>query len=265
MPSESFLSTRSLEHDAEAILARLAVGIDATPESIVAAAQAAALAGPGDQLVLVAVNEEHLATHAGTMAPGANRRLRADTEVNLAAARQLVSAADVVVRSGRLAQALCEECVQRGATLAVVGARPRGRLSALALGGHDADLLHQAPCSLLLARSGWGPHRPSRVVVAVGPRDRHAVGAVSRLVAERLGCDLVPVVGLADAVDPVLLRAVRGHALVDPGSLADAVSAAAGRDCLVVVGWDADRTREIEQVVYGSRCSVLVIRYEGGA
>lgn len=266
MSSQPAASIQIPGQEPQALLTHVVVGIDSTAESVIAAAQAAALSRPGGRLVLVAVAENHLAAHAGTMAPEAGDLLRADTEANLEAARQLADADEAVVRSGPLAEVLCDECERRGATLAAVGARAHGRLSALAFGGHDTALLRRAPCSLLIARNGWGPHRPSRVLFAAGALPGwRTVDTTAREIAERLGSDIVPVIGLAEAVDLDVLRAERADGIVDTGSPADAVAAAATRDSLVVVGWDEDRPGEVRRVVYGSRCSVLVVRPSGSS
>ena len=50
---------------------RVLVGIDETPESLVAAAQARTLCAPGGHLALLAVAETYLAAQAGMAAPGA--------------------------------------------------------------------------------------------------------------------------------------------------------------------------------------------------
>src|SRR5262245_16211378 len=74
----------------DAIFGRLLVGIDETPESLIAAAQAGALRAPDGQLVLLAVVERYLATHAGLAAADAEDRLTAGTSADLARARELV-------------------------------------------------------------------------------------------------------------------------------------------------------------------------------
>jgi hypothetical protein len=77
-------------------------------------------------------------------------------------------------------------------------------------------------------------------------------------------------VGLADNLDLELLRSEREDALLAPGPLVDAVSGAASRSSLVLVGRERERGRHrggglVERVVYSARCSVLVIEHDGGA
>jgi nucleotide-binding universal stress UspA family protein len=144
--------------------------------------------------------------------------------------------------------------------------RPHRRLTALIFGGHDVEALHDVKCSLLISRPGWGPHKPERIVVGVdGSAESRAAEAVARSLAARLGCDVVPVVGLDRDVDLAVLSAEREDALLDPGPLAEAVVAASSRSSLIVVGrrrgggrrWGGDL---VERVVYSARCSVLVVQ-----
>jgi nucleotide-binding universal stress UspA family protein len=250
----------------ETIFENVLVGIDETHESVVAAAQAGVLRAPGGRLALVAVAEKHLATHAGLAAAHAEDAVQAGTAAELAHARELVDADDAVVASGRLVDVLCRECTSRRATLLAVGVRPHRRLAALTFGGHDIDALHDAPCSVLIARPGWGPVKPERIIVGVdGSPGSQVAEAIARSLASRLGCEIVPVVGLGDDVDAVTLRAEREDALLDPRSLLDAVVAASSTRSLVVVGRGDEHGRRwggdlAERMVYAARCSVLVVQ-----
>jgi nucleotide-binding universal stress UspA family protein len=224
------------------------------------------LRAPDGQLVLIAVVERYLATHAGLAAADAEDRLMAGTSADLARAQELVEADDTILTSGRLVERLAAECSARGATLVAVGVRPHRRLTALTFGGHDVEALYDVKCSLLISRPGWGPHKPERIVVGVdGSAESRAAEAVARSLAARLGCDVVPVVGLDRDVDLAVLSAEREDALLDPGPLAEAVVGASSRSSLIVVGrrrgggrrWGGDL---VERVVYSARCSVLVVQ-----
>jgi nucleotide-binding universal stress UspA family protein len=242
------------------------VGIDETAESLVAAAQAGVLREPGGRLVLLAVAERHLAVHAGLAAAHAEDELRAATEADLERACELVDADDTVLASGRLVDLLCRECNRRDASLIAVGVRPHRRVSALTFGGHEVDALHDAECSVLIARPGWGPHKPQRIVVGVdgSPASRGAEAA-ARSLAERLACEVVPVVSLDGDVDAATLKAEREDALLDPRDLPGAVVAVSSERSLVVVGRDRGHARRrradlAERIAYAARCSVLVVR-----
>jgi nucleotide-binding universal stress UspA family protein len=251
----------------ETIFDRVLVGIDSTDESLVAAAQARVLRAPGGQLVLLAAVERHLASHAGFLAATAEDHLRAGTSVELERARELVDADDAVLAPGSLVPLLCSECASREATLIAVGVRPHRRLAAATFGGHDVEALHDVLCSLLIARPGWGPAHPDRVVVGVEASSAsRAAEAVARSLADRLDCDVVPVVALGKDVDLAVLRAERDDALLHPGSLLDAVVNASTSRSLIVVGREREdghrRTGDLaERVVYAARCSVLVVEH----
>lgn len=252
------------------IFGHVLVGVDETPESLVAAAQAGVLRAPDGHLVLLAVAETYLAAHAGLAATHAEDALRAGTSAALERARELVEADEALLASGHLVSLLCTECTRRGATLIAVGVRPHRRLSALTFGGHDVEALHDAPCSVLVGRPGWGPSKPDTIVVGVdGSPEARAAEAVARSLASRLGCKFVPVVGLGDGVGVAQLRAERDDAVLDPGRLVDAVVGASTKASLVVVGRGRERGRRwggslAERVVYSASCSVLALQLEAG-
>ena len=247
------------------------VGIDETPESLVAAAQANVLRAPGSRLVLFAIAERHLAAHAGMAAAHAEDALFADTSRALDRAKELVDADDAVLATGDMVRLLCTECTRRGAALIAVGARPHRRLPALTFGGHDVEALHDARCPVLVARPGWGPTKPERIVVGVdGSPAAHAAEVTARALAARLGCAVLPVVPLGDDIDAAVLRAEREDALLDLGGLVDAVARASTRGSLVVVGRPEERAHRwsaslVDRLAYSARCSVLAIRPQPGA
>jgi nucleotide-binding universal stress UspA family protein len=181
---------------------------------------------------------------------------------------ELVDVDDARLTSGNLVELLCDECSRRGATLIAIGVRPHRRLSALTFGGHDVEALHDGRCSLLIARPGWGPHKPDRIVVGVdGSPETHAAEVVARSLGARLGCDVVPVVSLVGEVDAGVLREEREDALLDPRTLVDAVVGASSEGSLIVVGRERRRGHRwrgtsVERIVYSARCSVLVVREE---
>jgi nucleotide-binding universal stress UspA family protein len=248
------------------IFANVVVGIDATPESLVGAAQAGVLRAPGGRLVLVAVAERYLAAQAGLAASHAEDELLAGTLVDLERAKELVDADDAIVASGHLVDLLRRECARSGAGLVVVGVRPHGRIAARTFGGHETDALRNASCSVLVARPGWGPSKPERILVGVdGTPQSLRAEAVARSLGKRLECDVLPIIGLEDAVDPAVLRAERDDALLGTGPLADAVAGASTQGSLIVVGrtveHDRREDRMVERIVYAARCSVLVVQH----
>ena len=103
----------------DAIFSQVIVGIDETPESLVATAQAGVLRAPNGRLVLLAVSERHLAAHAGLAATSAEDHLYAGTAAELAYAKELVEPPMTerltLRKAGRAA--LRRVCVARDGTL----------------------------------------------------------------------------------------------------------------------------------------------------
>lgn len=254
-----------------AIFDNVVVGIDETPESLVAAAQAHALRAPGGRLVLVAVAETYLAAHAGLAAVAAKDDLIAGASAALERAGELFDYEETRLASGRLVDVLCAEGGTGEATLIAVGVRPHRRLSALTFGGHDVAALHDASCSVLISRPGWGPSKPERIVVGVdGSSEATVAEATARSLADRLGCRLVRVVGVGGHVDFAVLRGELDDVLLDPRGLVEAVAGASMEGGLIVVGRGRERGHRwggsiAERVVYSARCSVLVVRDEPDA
>lgn len=253
----------------DALFACILVGIDDTRESLFAAAQARKLCGPGGRLELLACAETYLAAHAGSAAPDAARHLVDGTSTVLEQARALADPDEAHLVKGRLAEALHAECARTGATLIALGARPHRRVSARTFSGHESEVLRASACSVLIARAGWGPAKPRRIVVGVDTSDDgRAAEASARRLAERLGGDLIPVIGLGDGdVSPDLLRAEREDALLDSRDLAHAVVAASSADSLVIIGRRNSHDHRFgggiaERVVFGARCSVLVVQHK---
>jgi nucleotide-binding universal stress UspA family protein len=257
--------------EGEAIFSQILVGIDETPESLVAAAQAGVLRAPDGHIELVAVAERYRAVQAGFSAPHAQDLLVSGTETDLARARELVDADAAVLAFGHLVDVLRSECAGGQATLIALGVRPHWRLTALTFGGNDAEVLHDAPCSVLIARPGWGPARPDKIVIALdGSPESRAAELVGRSLARRLGREAVPVIGLGDDIELAVLREERDDALLDPGRLEDAVASASSRASLVVVGRVREGSRRgrasrAEHVVYSASCSVLVVDHVSDA
>ena len=251
--------TTSSAPASDPIFARILIGVDDTPESVVAAAQARALAPAGAHLTVVAVAETAFAAWAGSAATFATGGVEHETEDLLEQACELVEPDERRLTSGRLVDVLQAECKRARATLIAVGARPHRRLSAAVFGGHEVELLHKASCALLVARPGWGPSKPSRVVVGIDGSDAaQAAEKVARSLATRLGCAIVPVVALGAHPGREVLRAEREDAVIAPDELVDAVAHASDESSLVVAG----RSHDAERMVYATRCSVLVVPTE---
>jgi nucleotide-binding universal stress UspA family protein len=246
---------------------RVLVEIDETPASLVAAAQAACVAAPGAEVELLAVVERFAAAHAGAAARHAADRSEAATAAALDHARSLVPGATSRFVAGRERAAVVDEADTVGATLVVIGTHGHGRLTAKLFGTLDAGMLRDAPCSVLVARPGWGPAKPHKIVVGKDGSEQAALAErAARRLGERLGVPVQVVVALGGKTLPETVFAPAGDdTLVDPRDPVEALAAAATECDLLVLGHRGAHGggklgRVAEKIVYGARSSVLVVR-----
>lgn len=246
---------------------RVLVEIDETPESLAAAAQAKCLVPAGGELELLAVVERAAAAHAGAAAVFAADASEAATAAALEHATKLLEPTSSRFVAGRAVDALLREAAAVDATLAVVGMHRHGRLTAKLFGTLDATVLRDAPCSVLVARPGWGATKPKKVVVGFdGSPDSTFAQRAARSLAERLGCELQVVIALGGKpVGDAVFAPENAGAVLDPRDPPLAL-ASAGSPCdLIVIGRRGAHSgrglgRVGERVVYGAQCSVLVVR-----
>jgi nucleotide-binding universal stress UspA family protein len=128
-------------------------------------------------------------------------------------------------------------------------------------------VIHDAPCSVLVARSGRVVP-PSRIVVGVDGSEAsaRAFGAARHL-AERFGGEVVTVVAEGhDAVDLPAISLVAGDSFhVTPGEPVPVLTAAAANADLLVVGSRGLRGLRAlgsvsERVAHRADCSTLIVR-----
>ena len=238
-------------------LERVVCGIDGTPEAVEAARQAALLVPPAGHMLLV---EAVTADTARTAA-----------KADLAAARTAVAdgvAIGVAVRVGPAPDMLERESRHVHADTIAVGSHGGGRAAGALLGSVATRAIHEASCSVLIARAG-GAEFPRRVVVGLDGSDaaRHAL-AVGRLLASRASVPL-DVIHVLDGTLPrgAVQAGVDEEVCEVPAtwSAADGLCAQAAAGELLVVG-----SRELrgirslgsvsEAVAHRAAASVLVVR-----
>ncbi len=253
---------------------RVLVGVDGSPASHEAAWQAAKLLEPDGELTLLAAYDIAPAIVGGT---GAAVPAYFDDELQRAAAEKAVAGAAEELAPQRTAEtrvargcswdALMDEAKRSGATLIVVGSHGTGRARGIVMGSTATELVHKAPCSVLLSRSD-GEGFPRRIVVGVdGSGESAAAYAVARELAERTGAELWPVVAHGGKeVDRRLVDAIVGSRREDlqdhpVGAL---VAAAADADLVVIGSRGLHGVRALgsvsERVAHKARASVLVVR-----
>jgi nucleotide-binding universal stress UspA family protein len=255
------------------LFTRVVVGVDRSPESREAARQAAVLTDPEGTLTVLAAWMVPPPT-LGVVSPDLSREL--DTEAYHwsaeAAARDAENALTGLVFPttkvvhGIPSRKLLEEIERERDTLVVVGSHGQGRMRGILLGSTATELVHRAPCSVLVARAA-DEHFPSRITVGLdGSPEAYAAYAAACQLASRFGSTLRPLVArggktvdsealaaLADSYEDVREEPVQ--ALVVASSRADLiVLGSRGVHGLKALGSVSER------VAHQSRCSTLIVR-----
>jgi len=253
------------------LFSRVLVGIDSSEESREAALQATALAE--GQLTLLAVYgvgaDFGVGTPIGIPVYYDGDLDREAAEDALSRVRDDIAAADPsgkVVR-GVVWDALLREAEDEQKTLIAVGSHGVGRIAGITLGAVATNVIHKAPCSVLVARKRSDAF-PRKIVVGVdGSPESAAAYAVAKQLAERFETELVAVV--AHGGEPVnrnLVDPLVGHYREDlPDEPVPAlVAAAADADLLVVGSRGLHGLKALgsvsEQVAHRARSSVLIVR-----
>lgn len=239
---------------------RVVCGVDGSPESLEAVRQASVLTAPDGRLVLVAVVDAERAIRfqlAPTAWHAARRALDEVEALDEAAARALQRARDEAVGpadvttcevGGHPATSLVETTAHERATLLAVGTHGHGRAAGILLGSVATHVLHEAPCSVLVARARDGAAWTPRSIV-LGDDGSASADEARRTcdeLAHRFGSSLETITAT---------RGHPAHALVEAAALAD----------LVVVGRRGERPAlglgsVSEHVAHHAPCSVLVVQ-----
>ena len=263
---------------ADALFERVVCGIDGTPEGGAAAAQIGRLAPPAAGVSLCSVWNTGASVALGWSPPVARAPEFPQEEIRAAirAARPLLPdglAVDTTIVQGPPGPMLLTEAERRRATLVAVGSHGHRRLAGMLLGSVATQVLHECPCSVLIARGASGGERfPRTMMVGVdgsvqsGRALQVAVGLAARLGAE---LEAVVAMGGGDADVPSIRTAVEavGGGRVELRVAADAaVAALAGfrPDLLVLGSRGLHGLRSLgsvsERVAHEAAGSVLVVR-----
>jgi len=242
---------------AETALERAVCGIDGSPQAAEAARQASLLLPSGGHVLLVCA----IAADAECAA----------ADADLAAARRTVAdgvAVGVAIRVGRAAEMLERESRHVRAQMIAVGSHGGGRAQGMLLGSVATRVVHEAPCSVLVARPG-GAEFPRQILVGLDGSGaaRHAL-AVSRLLASRTGVPLRVVHVLDGTLPRGAAQAGVDEAVEEVRALwsaADGLCArAAAGDLLVLGSRELRGIRSLgsvsEAVAHAAAASVLVVR-----
>lgn len=253
----------------ESPFARVLVGVDGSEPGFEACRQAARLADPRTPIDVIAVVHIAEAARAGLNAVRVADLLQADAEHAVDEAIRIVGErARPRLVDGLVTATLLDEIERVEATLIAIGTHGHRRLTEILIGGVAGELLHVAPCSVLVARAPAEPERfPSSLVVGLdGSSGSECALAAAELLAARLRVPLRAVTAVHD--DHVDLARV--HDRFPAGEKIDArpvealVTASRATDLLVVGSRGLRGIRALgsvsERVSHQAACSVLVAR-----
>jgi nucleotide-binding universal stress UspA family protein len=229
----------------EMLYARVLVGFDGSPASVRALTAARALTKDEGALVAVTVAETYFATHAGMDAVVWEEQIRAEADELRSKAEELLAdlpGSRAEVCAGHGAPTLLKRAVTLEADLICVGAHGHGRVSGIVMGSVATRVVHDARCSVLVAR-GERPldDFPESIVVGVDTSPESAA-EVARSLARISGAEVRelerrPVDGLIDAsrtADLIVVGSRGAHGLLSVRSVAERVAHEAACPVLIV-------------------------------
>lgn len=251
------------------VFERIIVGVDETPASLEAVRQAGCVRAPDGTIHLVCIVHLAPAVHAGWDAARLAAELEREAGEALRRAERLAPAATSALLEGRPVARLMEELEKRRATLVAVGSHGLSRPEGILLGGVATTMVHEAPCSVFVARPPRGTGSfPRSIAVGVdgSPPSLQAADAAAEL-AGRLGANLRRIVSLeGKGVDLEAVRTSFPDVAVDrerdPVHALAAVSQEV--DLLVLGSRGLHGVRALgsvsERIAHRAACSVLVVR-----
>ena len=255
----------------ETIFSRVLVGIDGSPESLDAASRASVLAEPGTPIDLVAAWHPTPPLVMGMpdvpVYDADERAAREAAEAALAEARSHLAGGRTVAVRGLPGDVLLDAARESGATLLAVGSHGQRRMEGIVFGSTATRVIHDAPCSVLVAR-GTRTRYPERIVVGVdgSPSSARAYTAAQRLAA-RFGSEVAVTVAEGDKLldlSAVSLIVGDGFHVTPEDPVPVLVAASADADLIVVGSRGLHGVSALgsvsERVAHRADCSTLIVR-----
>ena len=250
---------------------RVVCFVDGSPDGLEALRQAVTLRAPNGELVGVVPLDLGLAAEAGFEATHAAARLEEEAKQarnDAAAALQGTPSAEVEIVSGRPAAALRAVAEHRRADLLAIGRHGSSRRRGLIVGSLVTEMIHEAPCPVLVTRApaGGEPWMPRTLTVGIDGSDcsLDALG-VARALGERFGARVRVVAATGGKrIDADELGRL-GDVELDERRPVDALVAASEGSDLVIVGGRglhglASLGSVSERVAHRAVSPVLVVR-----
>lgn len=253
--------------NATRVFDRIVCGVDSSPESLEAARQADRLRSSDGRLRLATVADVNVAVHAGYAATHVLGELDSAARDALHKAVDAAHPSSTHLLAGDPVPSLLDELRRSDATLVAVGPHGHSRMLGMLLGGMSTALLHEAPCSVLLARKPrFGPF-PSSILCGVDGSDHSLAAArVAKGVAERFGSEVVFIAATGGRpVDLDRIRELGSEVVDDQRRPVEGLVDLSGEADLLVVGsrglhGPASLGSVSERVAHRAACSVLVVR-----
>jgi len=252
-----------------AVFSRVVAGVDGSEAGFEACRQAARLVDPDGCLEVFTAVHLVEATFAGWSASRIAAQLEREAGKASRMGQEIAGPrANALLVNGPPFPSLMDELAAVDATLVAVGSHGHSRFSDIVSGGVAGELLHGAPCSVLIARRPPNEAAfPRRLVVGYdGSAQADAALAAAEHIARRFGSSVRVVTALRGK--PVELR--RDHPITpSPQTRRDhpvnaLVQASRDADLLVVGSRGLHGLKALgsvsERVAHEASCSVLVVR-----
>jgi nucleotide-binding universal stress UspA family protein len=245
--------------------------VDDSEAGTLAARIAARVADPEGELTLVSVENTKIAVHAGFQMAAVSTQLAGEARVALERGRESAAAehvAEARLRRGEPLDELLDEVKRRDVGLVVVGTHGFRRATGIVLGSVATYMLHDAPCSVLVARAPRNLERwPRKIVVGLDGSPESAVATrVARQLATRVGAELRAVAAAGGGhADLDMARRIAAELEILPGRPVDELVVLSEFADLVVVGSRGLKGLKAlgsvsERVAHEARGPVLVVR-----
>jgi nucleotide-binding universal stress UspA family protein len=253
---------------------RIVVGVEESDESLVAVRQAGRLVEPDRRVILTAVADLALAVHGGWRATPVWEEIKGQARTALDAASAEAPEAETLLIDGEPGDALLKAARSQRADLMAVGTHGGSRAKGILLGSVATLMLHDAPCSVLVARASMDEAEfPRRIFMGIdGSASSAKAATVASALARRFGAAVTAVAACGGKkINLDELRAIEPRAEMDHRPPVEALierAAEAGADLLVVGSRGLRGVSALgsvsERVAHRASCSVLVIREKEG-
>jgi len=249
------------------IFSRIIVGIDGSEAGFEACRQIARLADQDSEIDAVAVVHLGPAVAAALDAAHVVDVLKRDAEAALEHAIEILGGrAHKRYLDGFVTGALLAELERFDATLIALGTHEHRRTTEIIFGGVAGEVLHKAPCSVLIARQCPTEIFPRKVVVGHdGSSQAESALAIAHELEHSFGSSVRVITALAGKhVDQDLVCERTDAEAVARHPVVALVEAARDADLLVVGSRGLHGLKALgsvsERVAHDASCSVLVVR-----